>query len=85
MLDFTATWCGPCKRIAPRVDELEQEYRGRVEFKRIDIDEQEDLANKFQVKAVPTFVFIDGRGTVVHRVQGANPQGVEEGLQKLTQ
>jgi thioredoxin-like negative regulator of GroEL len=61
------------------------DFRGRVEFKRIDIDEQDDLANKFQVKAVPTFVFIDGRGTVVHRVQGANPQGVEEGLQKLTQ
>jgi thioredoxin 1 len=85
VIDFSATWCGPCKRIAPLVDQLEREYHGRVDFQKVDIDQNRQLAGRYKIRAVPTFVFFDANGRVVNRIEGASPQELREDLEKLVQ
>lgn len=60
MVDFGATWCGPCKALAPRIEELEKEYEGRVMIGTADVDECSDLAAKFRIRNVPTVLFFKG-------------------------
>lgn len=72
VIDINATWCGACQMLNPIVDELSEEYRGRVIFAKIDIDSQHDLANKYGVNALPTIVFIKpGQKTPFMKVEGA--------------
>ena len=70
IIDFSATWCGPCQRLAPIIDELSEEYAGRANVCKCDIDESEDLAVRFGIRSVPTVVFIKN-GEVVNRKVGA--------------
>lgn len=58
VVDFNATWCGPCKMMAPVLEELSGEYEGRVSFFAIDVDENQDLAAKFSVMSIPDLVFL---------------------------
>lgn len=60
MIDFSATWCGPCKALAPRVEELEKEYEGRVAIGTADVDECPGLAARFRIRNVPTVLFFKG-------------------------
>lgn len=76
VIDFFATWCGPCKELAPRLEAIESQYRGRVDFERIDIDQNESMKDQYRVHAVPTLVFIDGHGKVVDRLEGGPPNMV---------
>lgn len=62
LLDFSATWCGPCKQMLPIVKELSEEYNGVVDVYKVDIEEEDDLTTKFGIRSVPTFVFIDKNG-----------------------
>jgi thioredoxin 1 len=64
VVDFYATWCGPCKQLAPILEKLEQKYQGRVSFIRIDVDEEPGLAQAFQVESIPTLFFITPAGVV---------------------
>jgi thioredoxin 1 len=57
MIDFGATWCGPCKALAPRIEEIEKEYDGRAVVGTADVDECSDLAAKFRIRNVPTVLF----------------------------
>ena len=57
MIDFGATWCGPCKALAPRIEEIEKEYEGRAVIGTADVDECSDLAAKFRIRNVPTVLF----------------------------
>lgn len=57
MIDFGATWCGPCKALAPRIEELEKEYDGRAVIGTADVDECSDLAARFRIRNVPTVLF----------------------------
>ena len=57
MVDFGATWCGPCKALAPRIEELEKEYDGRAIIGTADVDECSDLAAKFRIRNGPTVLF----------------------------
>ncbi len=57
MIDFGATWCGPCKALAPRIEEIEKEYDGRAMIGTADVDECSDLAAKFRIRNVPTVLF----------------------------
>ena len=76
VIDFWATWCGPCKRIAPIIEELATEYEGRVNVGKCDIEEDEELAMQFRVSSIPTIVFINAQGEVVNRVVGAQSKAV---------
>lgn len=57
MIDFGATWCGPCKALAPRIEEIEKEYDGKAVVGTADVDECSDLAAKFRIRNVPTVLF----------------------------
>ncbi len=61
LVDFWATWCGPCKMIAPLLDELAEEYDGKVKICKIDVDNNREVAAKFNVRGIPTLIiFKDG-------------------------
>ena len=62
VIDFFATWCGPCKELAPILDEIEKNHKGEVIFKRIDVDQEAQLALEFKIEAVPTLMFITPKG-----------------------
>ncbi len=65
VIDFYATWCGPCSQMAPVVEKLSGKYAGQVDFYRVDIDKEEELASDmFGVTAVPTFVYINNDGAI---------------------
>jgi thioredoxin 1 len=70
LVDFTATWCGPCKAIKPTVAELAGEYAGRVKVGTLDIDQNQPVAVKYHVRAVPTLMVFKG-GKVHQQVLGA--------------
>lgn len=70
LLDFWATWCGPCKFMAPIIEELEKDLSGKVEVQKIDVDEQQDLAAKYQVMSIPTYI-IEKDGKEAERIIGA--------------
>lgn len=57
-VDFFATWCGPCKRLSPIIDELSGEYKGTVKFVKVDVDKSPKLAQKYEVMAMPTMKFL---------------------------
>ncbi len=70
LVDFTAVWCGPCRAIAPTIDELATEYQGRVKIGKLDIDHNPNTAVKYHVRSVPTLIlFKDGKP--VDQVLGA--------------
>ena len=70
VLDFGAKWCGPCRQMDPVMDAIAREYAGRVEVSHVDVDEDRALAQRYDVRSMPTFVFVrDGRE--VGRVIGA--------------
>lgn len=66
VVDFYATWCGPCKMMAPVVEGLAKDYAGKVDFYKVDIDKEQDLASAFGIQSIPTFLFVpvDGNPTV---------------------
>ncbi len=73
VLDFWATWCGPCKRVAPLIDELATEYADKAIIGKCDIEEDEDLPMRFGVRNIPTILFIKD-GQVVDKQVGACPK-----------
>ncbi|MGE0788892.1 MAG: thioredoxin [Sandaracinaceae bacterium] len=75
LVDFTATWCGPCRQIAPLVDQLADEYQGRAKVAKLDIDESPGTASRFQIRGVPTILIFKG-GEVVDRQVGLAPKTV---------
>jgi thioredoxin 1 len=61
LLDFWAAWCGPCKMIAPMLDEISKDFSGRIKICKMDIDENQSTPNKFNVRGIPTLIiFKDG-------------------------
>lgn len=67
LVDFTATWCGPCKALAPIVDQLAEELEGKVKVGKLDVDESPATAGKYGVRGVPTvMVFKDGERAAQH-------------------
>jgi thioredoxin len=73
VVDFWAEWCGPCKAIAPLLEDLAQEYAGKVTIAKVNVDEQPAVAARFQVRSIPTLLFFKG-GQVVDQVIGAVPK-----------
>ena len=70
LVDFWAEWCGPCKMIAPVLDELATEYGGKIKIGKVDIDTQQALAGQYSVRAIPTLLLFKG-GQVTEQMVGA--------------
>jgi thioredoxin 1 len=70
LVDFWAEWCGPCKMIAPLLDELADEYQGKVSIGKVNIDEQQALATQYGIRAIPTLLLIN-KGQVAEQMVGA--------------
>lgn len=73
MVDFFATWCGPCKMMGPVVEEIANEYAGKAVIAKLDIDAAVEIAQKYRVMSVPSFLFFSN-GQVVDTVVGAVPK-----------
>ncbi|MDX9714602.1 MAG: thioredoxin [Dissulfurispiraceae bacterium] len=73
MVDFWAVWCGPCKMIAPTVEELAKEYVGRVKVCKLDTDESPEVAGRYKIMGIPTIMFFK-QGQKVDQVVGAVPK-----------
>jgi thioredoxin 1 len=73
MVDFWATWCGPCRAIAPVVEELAAEYEGKAVVAKCNVDECEDVPMKYGIRNIPTLLFFKG-GEVVDKLVGAAPK-----------
>jgi thioredoxin 1 len=73
LVDFWATWCGPCKMTEPVIDELAEEFKGKVTIGKVDVDQQAELAQRFNVLSVPTFMMFKG-GKPVGSLTGAYPK-----------
>ena len=69
LVDFWAEWCGPCKMIGPILDELAEEYNGRVKIVKVNIDEQQTLAAQYGIRAIPTLLMFD-KGEVSEQIVG---------------
>ena len=70
LVDFWAEWCGPCKMIAPLLDELADEYNGKVKIGKINVDEQQALAGQFGIRAIPTLLLFK-QGQIAEQMVGA--------------
>ena len=77
LMDFWATWCGPCRMLGPIIEELKKKYAGKVSFEKINVDVHRNLSAYFRVSAIPA-VFIVSNKTVVNYLQGLQPKEVYE-------
>ena len=75
--DFWATWCGPCKAMGPSIDELATEYEGQALIGKVDVEENNDLAEKYAIRSVPTLIFFKD-GEMVDKVVGLQTKGAIE-------
>lgn len=73
VVDFWATWCGPCRAIAPIIDQLATEYAGKVKVAKVDVDSNQRTGMRFNVRSIPTLLFFKN-GKVVDQVIGAQPR-----------
>jgi thioredoxin 1 len=73
LVDFWAPWCGPCRSVAPIVDDLATQYKEKIKFAKLNVDESSQVAMKYQVTSIPTFILFK-KGEVADRVLGALPR-----------
>ena len=81
LIDFWASWCGPCKMIAPFIDQLADEYANRIKIGKVNVDEEGDLASQHGIVSIPTLVVYQG-GIIVNKTAGAMPKKEIEKLFK---
>lgn len=81
-VDFFADWCMPCTMMSPIIDDLSEEFRGKIKFGKINVDENQKIAQKFEITSIPTFVLIKG-SEILERISGIVTQDeLEEVLKK---
>ena len=82
LVDFWAEWCGPCKMIAPVLEEIASEYEGKIRIAKLNVDENLDISRRFEVMSIPTLILFKD-GEPAHRIIGAKGKG--QLLQELHQ
>ena len=83
VVDFWATWCGPCRMVAPVIEELAEEYDGRAVIGKCDVEDNEDIAAEFGIRNIPTILFFKN-GEVADKIIGAQPKAkIEEKIKAL--
>lgn len=83
MVDFWAPWCGPCRMLAPVIDELAEEFEGKANICKVNSDEEQDLAVKFGVRSIPTIVFVKDGEVVDQMVGAASKQAFADKINSL--
>ena len=81
LVDFWAEWCMPCKMVAPVLEQISQDYAGRLKIAKVDVDDNGEIAQKFNIVSIPTLLLFKG-GSVVGQQVGAVPRETIEGLFK---
>merc|ERR1711915_90388 len=81
VVDFYATWCGPCKRIAPELEAFDKELDGSVVFLKVDVDQCEEVALKYKISCMPTFIFFKN-GEKVDEISGADMSKIKSKVGK---
>lgn len=84
VIDFFATWCGPCKRIAPILEEIAKENEGKLVVLKVDVDEVEELVGEYSIEVMPTFVF-KRKGEHLDTLAGSNEDKLKELISKHVQ
>lgn len=83
ILDFWATWCGPCQMVGPMIDELAEEFNGKIIVGKVNVDENSDLPSQYGIRNIPTLLFFKG-GELVNKLVGAQSKAkLQEEAQKL--
>lgn len=83
VVDFWATWCGPCRMVGPVISELAEQFDGKITVGKCDVEENEELAVEFGIRNIPTILFFKN-GQVVDKMVGAQPKAkIEEKFQSL--
>ena len=83
IIDFYATWCGPCKMMAPMVESLAGKYAGKIDFYKVDIDQEPELASVFGIRSIPTFLFIPMKGNPTIQMGAMQKEDFEEIIGKV--
>lgn len=81
LVDFWATWCGPCKSLAPTIETLSNDYAGKVKFCKVDVDDNPNFASKYGVRSIPTLILFQN-GKPAGQLVGNVPRSMIEGLFK---
>jgi thioredoxin 1 len=83
LVDFWAVWCGPCKAIAPTVEELAKQYKGKVKVAKMDVDEHQQVPQQYGIRSIPTLLLFKG-GRVVDTIVGAVPKSkLEDSIKRV--
>ena len=83
LIDFYADWCGPCKMMAPMVESLAGKYAGKIDFYKVDIDQEPELASVFGIRSIPTFLFIPMKGNPTIQMGAMQKEDFEEIIGKM--
>jgi thioredoxin 1 len=82
LVDFWATWCGPCKMIAPIIEDLANEYEGKIKFGKLDVDDNPKTATLYGIMSIPSLIFFK-KGKVIDQVTGAlNKAGLKNKIEE---
>jgi len=83
LVDFWATWCAPCRAIAPAIEELAAQYKGKLKFAKVNVDDNQDTPQQYGIRSIPTLLIFKG-GRVVDQIVGAVPKAkLEAALSKV--
>lgn len=83
IIDFYANWCGPCRRLSPKLEEIAKKYKGKIDVYKVNVDDEKTLADVFGVKSIPMCLFIPAKGTPIQTMGDLSIEQIEETIGKI--